>query len=184
MEYDLEPTDSQNRLFVQESEVVPVTYSNILVPIIGNCCDEQALELAASVVETKSTHLNLIYVLEVAPEHPLEAKLPTETNQAEDSLLQAVAYAESLFDSNSTVIHSDLLLARAAGPAIVDEAELQHADVIVMALENQRKHGRATVGDTVPYVLKNAPCEVIIRRQPVSSSVERCDWQPVIAGRE
>ena len=164
-----------------ESDDVLLTYSHILVPILGTCCDEQALELAASVVDSKPTQLSLLYVVEVAPEYPLEAELPDETLRAEDALHRATVYASSLFDAEQTTIEADLLLARAAGPAIVDEAELQHTEVIVMALENQRRHGRATVGETVPYVLKNAPCEVLLRRQPASDSSERCDWQPVVA---
>jgi hypothetical protein len=72
------------------------------------------------------------------------------------------------------------LQARSAGPAIVDEATNQKSDVIVMALRNQRKYGRATVGETVPYVLKNAKCEVLIRRQPARNGFDRCDWSPDI----
>jgi hypothetical protein len=29
----------------------------------------------------------------------------------------------------------------------------------------RRKHGRTTIGETVDYVLKNAPCEVMVIRQ-------------------
>ena len=157
-----------------------MTYKHLLVPILGNACDQQALDLAASVAESQDTHLSLIYVVEVAQEFPLEADLPAELEAAERALEAASRYAVSVFNGTNSQVHPELLQARAAGPAIVDEAVDQKADVIVMALRNQRKHGRPTVGDTVPYVLKNAPCEVLIRRQPPVSGVDRCDWAPDI----
>lgn len=157
-----------------------MAYKHVLVPIHGNDCDRQALELAASVADSKDTHLSLVYVVEVAQEYPLEADLPQELEVAERALSAASRYAESVFNGIRPTLHPELLQARSAGPAIVDEAIDQHADVIVMALRNQRKHGRATVGETVPYVLKNAPCEVLIRRQPARNGFDRCDWSPDI----
>ena len=157
-----------------------MTYKHLLIPILGNACDQQALELAASIAETQDTHLSLIYVVEVAQEFPLEADLPREIEAAERALAEASHYVHAAFNGIRHTVHPELLQARAAGPAIVDEAVDQNADVIVMALRNQRKHGRPTVGETVPYVLKNAPCEVLIRRQPARSGVDRCDWAPDI----
>lgn len=157
-----------------------MTFNHVLVPIRGDSSDAQAIELAASVVGPSRVHLSLIFVVEVAPEFPLEAELPREIDLAENALAAASNYAVSIFGANEPAISAELLQARAAGPAIVDEAALQHVEVIVMALKNQRKHGRPTVGETVPYVLKNAPCEVIIRRQPASSRFDQCDWDPDI----
>jgi nucleotide-binding universal stress UspA family protein len=156
--------------------VQAMTYHHVLVPITGDASDNEAIQLAASVVDSKEISLSLLYVVEVAPEYPLEAELPREVEIAEEALAVASSYARYVLGERDTAITADLLQARAAGPAIVDEASLQHVEVIVMALRNQRKHGRPTVGDTVPYVLKNAPCEVILRRQPASRSLDKCDW--------
>ena len=161
-----------------------MTYHRVLVPILGNGCDQQALELAASIVAEKETDLSLVYVVEVSQEFPLEASLPGQIESAERALEAASSYARSLFNGKRPIVHAELLQARSAGPAIVEEAAHQRSDVIVMALRNQRKHGRATVGDTVPYVLKNAPCEVLIRRQPARSGYDRCDWSPDIEDSE
>jgi nucleotide-binding universal stress UspA family protein len=59
---------------------------------------------------------------------------------------------------------TELLQARSAGAAIVDEAIERASDAIVMAARIRKRHGKPTVGDTVNYVLKNAPCEVIVVR--------------------
>jgi nucleotide-binding universal stress UspA family protein len=159
---------------------VALPYKRVLVPIMGTSSDQDAIELAASIADNSKTELSLVYVVEVAQEYPLEADLPLEIEEAERALDAAGALVASIFNGNKPFVTTELLQARAAGPAIVDEAAHQHSDVIVMALRNQRKHGRATVGDTVPYVLKNASCEVLIRRQPARSGYDRCDWQPNI----
>jgi nucleotide-binding universal stress UspA family protein len=58
------------------------------------------------------------------------------------------------------------LQARAAGSAIVDEALGRGARLIVMGTQVRRRSGEMTAGrTTIPYVLKNAPCEVVICRR-------------------
>ena len=40
----------------------------------------------------------------------------------------------------------------------------QQVDVILMATENRLERGRVTIGDSVAYVFRHAPCEVIVVR--------------------
>lgn len=158
-------------------------YKRVLVPITGSSSDKDAIDLAASIMAAKEAELSLVYVVEVAQEYPLEANLPSELEAAERALDAASVHVDIAFNGSKPVVTTELLQARSAGPAIIDEALNQGSDVIVMALRNQRKHGQPTVGDTVPYVLKNAPCEVLIRRQPARSGADRCDWHPTIDGQ-
>ena len=54
--------------------------------------------------------------------------------------------------------------ARRAGPAIVDEATSRHSEIIVLGSprrDARRRQGKI-FGDTVDYVLKNAPCRVLV----------------------
>jgi nucleotide-binding universal stress UspA family protein len=39
----------------------------------------------------------------------------------------------------------------------------------------RRRHGRPTLGDTIGYVLMNAPCEVVVVREPLT---ERASEEP------
>jgi nucleotide-binding universal stress UspA family protein len=66
--------------------------------------------------------------------------------------------------SRNTNIVTELLQARAVGPAIVDEAIERDADAIIMTAAVHRRHGRPTLGDTAVHVLLNAPCEVVVVR--------------------
>ena len=60
--------------------------------------------------------------------------------------------------------------AGSAGAAIVDEAIDRNTDVIMMGATIRKKLGKVTTGETVDYVLKNAPCEVLVVRPAMA------DW--------
>lgn len=154
-----------------------MTYRRVLVPIHGNESDHRAIELAASVVE-QNAEITLVYVVEVAQKLPLEAELPGELDAGEKALQLAQEWAGQRGNKKLANISPELLQARSAGAAIVDEAIERGTDLIVMALRNHKRHGRATVGETVPYVLKNAPCEVLVTRLPATNGIESCTWEP------
>ncbi len=159
-------------------EIVP--YKSILVPIQGNAIDQHAIELATTVTQDKSAQITLVYVVEVEPALPLEAELPSEIDIGERSLEVAEQWTRAASNRELVQITPELLQARSAGAAIVDEAIERGADLIVMALRNQKRHGRPTVGDTVPFILKNAPCEVIVTRLPALHGFDKCEWKPEI----
>jgi len=62
-------------------------------------------------------------------------------------------------------VDTDLLQSREAGPTIVDEAAEREVDSIVMGVKYKRRFGQFSLGNVVPYVLKNAPCRVILYHQ-------------------
>jgi len=64
-------------------------------------------------------------------------------------------------------VETELLQAREAGPTIVDEAESRNVDMIVLGLPYKKRFGEFNIGRTVPYVLKNATCQVVLWREPL-----------------
>src|SRR5207247_9322412 len=62
-------------------------------------------------------------------------------------------------------VETELVQARDTGPALVDEAVEWGADLIVMGLPYKRRFGEFNLGKTVPYVLKNANCRVMLFRE-------------------
>ncbi|HUT96910.1 MAG TPA: universal stress protein, partial [Dehalococcoidales bacterium] len=83
-----------------------------------------------------------------------------------------VKKAEAILDHIATVaedegyeVETDLLQSREAGPTIVDEAVEREADLILMGVVYKRRFGQFSLGSVVPYVLQNAPCEVILYHQ-------------------
>ena len=64
-----------------------------------------------------------------------------------------------------------------AGAAIVDEATDKNADIIMLGATLRRQFGFLTIGETVDYVLKHAPCEVIVVRQALPDWItESMEW--------
>lgn len=92
---------------------------------------------------------------------PLDAEIDSEIQRAEDVLdkVQSVAEEEEF------EIETDVIQAREVGPAIVDEAVERGVDLIVMGIVYKRQFGQFSLGDVVPYVLKNSPCPVILYQQ-------------------
>lgn len=141
-------------------------YRRIVVPVHGTETDKKAIEVASLLGTGKNAEMVIVYVVEVAQSLPLEADLPGEVHSGENVLQTAESWARHTLDGKVGRISPELLQARSAGAAIVDEAIERGADLIVMALCNHMRHGQSTQGETVPYVMQNAPCEVVIARVP------------------
>ena len=77
---------------------------------------------------------------------------PRPTALLDDARLAAAAYGVRTIDR--------LVRARNAGRAIVDEAARRQAEIVVLGAPRGRH--RAIFGKTVDYVLKNAPCRVMV----------------------
>jgi nucleotide-binding universal stress UspA family protein len=140
------------------------SYQRLLVPVDGSPGDEHVMSLVSELVHQHQVSITLIYVVEVQQSMPLDAELPTEIDRGEAILHRAESFARSRPHHKLTSISTDLLQARSAGAAIVDEAIERGSDAIVMAAMNRTIHGKVTMGDTIGYILKNAPCEVIVVR--------------------
>lgn len=136
----------------------------ILVPINGSVCDGRAIEVAVMLAKRNHAEVIAIHIVEVPQELPLESEMERECAQGADVLHNAEQFAAQYGND----IEIELLQARTAGPAIVDEAIQRGATQIVMSTTVRRRAGETTVGrTTVPYVLKNAPCEVLVVRRPL-----------------
>ena len=139
----------------------------IVVPVNGLRCDERAIRVAAQIADRKAIELTLIHVVEVKQFLPLDAELPGEIERGEAIIRGAETFADSLLAGKGVNVESELLQARTAGTALVDEAIERHCDLIIMATRLRTHHGRIGVGETTRYVLQSAPCEVMILRQAI-----------------
>ncbi|MEE9203099.1 MAG: universal stress protein [Dehalococcoidia bacterium] len=141
----------------------------VLVPVKGDPADESAIRLACNMAQKNKGKVYAIYVIEVKRSLPLEAIIDPEVERGEAVLDRAEEYAA---DADYEV-ETELLKAREVGPAIVDAAVEKEADLIVMGVSYKRRFGEFSMGRNVPYVLKNAPCRVILSREPVPEAEVR-----------
>jgi APA family basic amino acid/polyamine antiporter len=142
---------------------IALEYRNILVPVSEALESEEAVDLAARLAAERGASIAAFSVVEVPLELPLDARLPEEERRA-DALLDE---ARAIGDSYSVDVRARLARARHAGRAIVDEAERRNTEIIVMGAPRKGRGGRGTIfGGTVDFVLKHAPCRVMVAAAP------------------
>ena len=146
-------------------------FFNVLVPVTGTEADRHALRILSKLVDGKSASIVAVYVVEVPQSLPLDADMSDLVLRGEEALSIVCKDARDLCKMKGNHIRTDILQARSAGAAIVDEAAELHSDLIVMSGWVRDQHGQPTVGETTTYVLEYAHCEVMLLRQPIQAPV-------------
>ncbi len=139
-------------------------YRRLLVPIVAGQPSDDALDVACSLASERRASVVALNVIEVPLDRPVEAALDDLVGRANTELDQAA----EIGDSYGVRVRPRLVRARSAGPAIVLEAERQNAEIIVMGTPRRQltSHQAALFGRTVDYVLRHAPCRVMIASAP------------------
>jgi len=136
-------------------------FHKILVPVVGTDADEEAIRLACRLAKKDKGKIYAVYVITIKRTLPLDAEIESEVKTGEDIL----DHIERVAEEQNCEIETDLIQAREAGPAIVDETVERGVDLILMGVRYKRRFGQFSLGSVVPYVLKNAPCRVILYHQ-------------------
>lgn len=140
-------------------------WPRVIVPVTDIEQDDHLLLIVERMAVRQKAEITLVYVVEVMQSMPLDAELPIEVARGEEVLRETQERISRFAELKRSIVRTELLQARSAGAAIVDEAIDRQADVIMLSAKLQRKHGKLTTGETVDYVLKNATCEVLIIRE-------------------
>jgi nucleotide-binding universal stress UspA family protein len=136
----------------------------------GGPTDELVIEFGCKLARADGADLVAVYVVKVDWSHDLDDDLEEQREEAS----RALDLAEGMAEQEKVALESQLLQARDVGAALVDEAVAIDADAIVMGLPyHVRFGGDFALGQTIPYVFKNAPCRVLVVREPVAWSEER-----------
>lgn len=136
-------------------------FKKVLVPIIGTEIDEETMRLACRLAKSDKGEIWAVYVITVQRTLPLDAEIEPEIQRAEDIL----DHIEMVAEEEDYKVAAEALQAREAGPAIIDEAVEREVDLILMGVKYKKRFGQFSLGDVVPYVLKNSPCPVILFHQ-------------------
>ena len=138
----------------------------ILVPVKGDEADEQVVKLACRLAKQSKGRVFVLHVVEVERSLPLEAPTVTGVERG-DAVLDRM---EDIAKKEKCPVEAELLQAREAGPAVVEEALQRNADLILMGLEFKKHQGQFNLGTCVPYVMMRAPCRVWVSREPLENS--------------
>jgi nucleotide-binding universal stress UspA family protein len=134
----------------------------IMVPVNGSPTDDEAIRLGCRLARRANAKVNVVTVVEIKRSQALGTVQEAETEAAEAILEHAEKVAHEL----ETVLETELLQAREAGPAIVDEISEWKADLVVLGLPFRQRFGEFYMGKTAPYVLRYAPCRALLFREP------------------
>lgn len=140
----------------------PLAFKSILVPVNGSEASTLAVEFACTIAKRTRGKVHVVHVIEVKRALPLDADLTEEAQRGEDILTQA----EEVARRQDFEVEGDLLQARDAGHAIVDEAMERGADSIIIGVPFNRPFGEFELSRVPAHVLRSAPCQVVLLRLP------------------
>ena len=150
---------------------------SILVPVVDDPASLQAVAVAASLARQEKAVLTLLHVIKVERSLPVTADMDIEAQRGEDLLRRARALAAR--EAGNITIEDDLLQAREAGAAIVEEASARGADAVMMGVGWSPLLGQFEVGPTASYVLGHAACHVWVVRDRIELAVPAPGKAPV-----
>lgn len=130
---------------------------------------KELVRLACQICKGNGQELMAISVAEIGPALPLDA----EAEILDRSGKAALAAAQTAAEACGMKIRSTLVRARAAGPALVEEAREHHAELLILGYHGRLGLGEMLLGSCVQYVAAHAPCRVILQILPASASQGR-----------
>jgi nucleotide-binding universal stress UspA family protein len=145
-----------------KSKESPLAFKTILVPVNGTEASLAAVEFACTIARRTRGKVHVVHVIEVRRALPLDADLTAEAQRGEEILTEA----ERAGRAQDFEVEGDLLQARDAGHAIVDEALERQADAIIIGVPYRRPFGEFELSRVPAHVLRTAQCEVILLRMP------------------
>lgn len=134
--------------------------SRILVALKEPDQVEELTALACTLAQARGgKEILALHVIQTPRSLPLETELTAEVDAGEAMLAKAEAVAER-FDLE---IRTELLQAREAAPAILEEARERGIDLIILGYNRRRRFGeRLLKATTLEHVVRYASCQVLL----------------------
>jgi APA family basic amino acid/polyamine antiporter len=142
-----------------DDEQLPhVEYSSILVPMKLGLIGEEMIATAVKLAQDRGAAVEALHVIRVPLDRPLESEGAEEDERAVASL----AEAKLLGADHGVEVRGETVRARSIGEAIVTEATKRGVDLIVLGSAPRWRRQSRFFSPTVEYVLRKAPCEVLV----------------------
>jgi basic amino acid/polyamine antiporter, APA family len=159
-------------------DVGEVEYGDILVPVFGTKLDDDIVGTAGRLADAadrpgdQAPKLEVIYVIDLPLTVPLDSPPPPDRAEAANLALDR---AQEVGEEYETVeVHPSVIRARSVGSGIVDAARDRGVEMIVMGGEPPTRirggallggiggSRPAEIGPVTEYVLRRAPCRVLV----------------------
>ncbi|PZC43392.1 MAG: Universal stress protein family protein [Chloroflexi bacterium] len=128
----------------------------ILAIITGSTSDEYVATTASRLAKQTKLPINLLYVIEVDRNYPIDMEIPEDTEKGEKALFQI----EKITSKFKVKSKGEILQARFSGSAIISQSENIQAKLIVLAHKKQKSNN--LYDNICEYVTDNAKCDVIM----------------------
>ena len=145
---------------VDAAEELPAgaTFRRVLVPMKLGPVGEEMMATAVALAKERQAAVDALHVIRV----PLERELDSLLREQEEAAAASLDEARLLGEENGVEVTPVTVRARSIGQAIVGEAALRGSDLIVLGSSPRWRRQSAFFSPTVDYVLRNAPCEVLV----------------------
>ncbi|MGH2998449.1 MAG: amino acid permease [Gaiellaceae bacterium] len=149
-----------------DEQVVPeAAFSKILVPMKLGEIGEEMVATAVKLAQERGAAVEALYVIRVPLDEPLDAPMYDAEERAAASLAEAAA----LGADHGVPVVGKTVRARSIGEAIVEAAENDGVDLIVLGSSPRWRRQSRFFSPTVDYVLRRSPAEVLIVAFPQGS---------------
>lgn len=179
-----------------QKQIPDVELANVLVPVFGEGLDDEIVSTAGRLADSdplpgeSRPRLDLIYVIELPLTVPLDAPPPSaKVERAERALERAMEVAA---EYPSVEVERSWVPARSIGEAIVEQARIREVEAIIIGgepptrirggavLGGVRGARPAEIGPVTEYVLRHAPCRVLLTAPP-ETALEPLPDEPAAA---
>ena len=147
------------------AEVEPITqlpagaeFRRVLVPMKLGPIGEEMVATAVALAKEREARVDALFVIVV----PLDKELDAPLSELEEHAAASLAEAVLLGEENGVRVEPVTVRARSLGLAIVDQAVERGSDLIVLGSSPRWRRQSAFFSPTVDYVLRTAPCEVLV----------------------
>jgi nucleotide-binding universal stress UspA family protein len=147
---------------ISKSALANCTPGDIAVVVGDESLNTNLVYLGCQMAKGARRKVHLVHVIEVPRALPLKAVLTQESEHADQLLKSAMDVAHRV----GCEAIPEVVQARDAGSAIVDEARDHHCALLLIGLSRHNQEETEGLDRLVSYVLAHAPCRVWLVQDP------------------
>ena len=139
------------------------TSGDITVLVDENDLAQELVRLACLIAKRARCEVRLLHIIQVPRTLPLTATRTAASELADRIITQA----QSVAAQTGCAARAEIVQARDAATAIVEEVREQPCALLLIGLVRNRRRGSDQLSELVPYILGHAPCRVwLIQEAP------------------
>jgi basic amino acid/polyamine antiporter, APA family len=133
-------------------------FRRVLVPMKLGPIGEEMVATAVALAKERGARVDALFVIVV----PLDKELDAPLFELEEHAAASLAEAVLLGEEHDVRVEPITVRARSLGRAITDQAAALGSDLIVVGSSPRWRRQSAFFSPTVDYLLRSAPCEVLV----------------------